>query len=432
MSKVISCPKALLSSVFDSSAICFCQYDKPDCQGIGWFGKMLPREVRSKGFEVDELVWDFTTIALSVAAADGSIPRKRNSDGWTREIDLVVYVHNPLIWSGVTDKFNRMLRFLTGDLWHVSFALGGALLPRRPMRPSRNRYGPRYDISDCGALLSGGMDSLIGCIDLVADGHKPVFVSQRVNSNTEQQQTFADAISPLSPLLQWSKAITYPVKETEPSTRGRSIVFFAFAALAASAIRKYGLEEVPIYVSENGFISLNIGLNPGRIGSFSTKTTHPVYMRQLQEIWDTVGIRCRLILPYKFKTKGEMVAGCKNQEILKTLIDSSTSCSRFGTHGRRHCGRCVPCIVRAAAYLKSGFIDNTDYKFLKDGFRRKSGADDIGALLGACMRMGCQDFESSVSGDFLFASADEAPEFKNVYRRGLVEISAYLRRRGIL
>jgi len=202
--------------------------------------------------------------------------------------------------------------------------------------------------------------------------------------------------------------------------------------LAACAIRKRGLEKVPIYVSENGFISLNIGLNPGRIGSLSTKTTHPVYMQQLQEIWDAVGIRCSLILPYKFKTKGEMVAGCKNQEILKTLIDSSTSCSRFGTHGRRHCGRCVPCIVRAAAYLKAGFADNTDYKFLTEGFRRKCGADDIGALSGACKRMDCPDFESSIAGDFLFASADEAPKFNDVYKRGLMEIGAYLRKREIL
>lgn len=430
MNKVISCPRSLLPSAVGSNAICFCQYERPGDPCVGWFGKELPRELRSKGFQVDDLVWDFSSIALSVAAADYAIPRKRSSDGWTREIDLLVYVHNPLIWSGVADKFNKMLKFLTGDLWRVSFALGGADLPKCPMRKTRNEYSPQYMNSDSVALLSGGMDSLVGCIDLVSNGHKPIFVSHRVNANTERQQNFARAISPSAPLMQWSRAINYPGGDTEPSTRGRSIVFFAFAALAACAIRRSGFEDVPIYVSENGFISLNVGLNPGRIGSLSTKTTHPVYMRQLQEIWDKVGIRCRLILPYKFKTKGEMVAECGDQKLLRALINDSTSCSRYGTHGRRHCGRCVPCAVRAAAYLKAGVDDKTDYKYRDEGFRRKSGADDIGALMGACLRMNSSDFESIIAGDFLFACADEKPKYKAVFIRGLQEVDAYLRIEG--
>ena len=432
MSRVISCPKALISSIAGSNAICFCQYERPESPDIGWFGKKLRCELRSKGFQVDDLTWDFSTIALSIAAADYAIPRRWSSDGWTREIDLLVYVHNPLIWSGVVDKFERMLRFLTGDLWRVSFTLGGAELPRKPTNKNRSEYGARYRISDCVTLLSGGMDSLVGCIDLVNSGHKPVFVSHRVNANSEQQRNFARAICPTAPLMQWSKAIKVPAKETEPSTRGRSIVFFAFAALAACAIRRQELENVPIYVSENGFISLNIGLNSGRIGSLSTKTTHPVYMRLLQEAWDAVGIRCSLILPYKFKTKGEMVAECGNQQLLRSLIDSSTSCSRYGTHGRRHCGRCVPCVVRAAAYLKAGFSDHTDYKYLDEGFRRKTGADDIGALLSACLRMQSPDFDSLTAGDFLFASEKDKPKYNAVYKRGLREVDAYLRKRGIL
>ena len=69
-------------------------------------------------------------------------------------------------------------------------------------------------------------------------------------------------------------------------------------------------------------------LDPLRAGSLSTKTTHPVYMKALQEIWNDVGRNIDFILPYKFKTKGEVLMECKNQELMKKLIFKSTSCGK--------------------------------------------------------------------------------------------------------
>ena len=432
MNRVVSAPEDLIPQSIADGVKYFSQYSKPSRDGIGWFGRELPSVVARNGFVADPLTWDFVTIALSASAADRSISRAKMADGWTREIELVVHVSSPLLWRAVASKFERMLRFLTGDIWHIDFQGGGINPSRKPRRKNIELFLEAYNHSECVALLSGGMDSLIGCIDIVADGRKPVFVSSKVTSNCKQQRAFASQIKSDAVHLQFGSAIRCGNKESENSTRGRSIVFFAFAALAACAITRSDCSPVPIFVSENGFISLNIALNPGRIGSYSTKTTHPIYMRLLSEIWREVGINCELILPYRFKTKGEMMAECRNLPLLEALVSESTSCSRFGTHGRMHCGRCLPCLVRQAAFAKADVDDPTKYKFGVGNMRRTHGADDVGAIAGACILSRQADFMSSIAGDFQFAGDIEKKDFLEVYRRGLSELESRLRTANVI
>src|SRR3546814_15952029 len=56
--------------------------------------------------------------------------------------------------------------------------------PRQPVRPRE----------DCVVLLSGGLDSLIGAIDLTAMGRKPLAVSNVVRGDGDNQVGFAAAI----------------------------------------------------------------------------------------------------------------------------------------------------------------------------------------------------------------------------------------------
>ena len=153
-------------------------------------------------------------------------------------------------------------------------------------------------------------------------------------------------------------------RSTENSTRVRLIIFFAYALIVSYGINYNELGRKEIFVPENGFISLNIPLDSMRIGSLSTKTTHPVYMRMLQDIWNDLSLKVDLILPYKFKTKGEVLTGCKNQDMMKALIFESTSCGKYQRHGLRHCGECVPCLVRRAAFLKAGLRDDTENGYI--------------------------------------------------------------------
>src|SRR5690606_33855127 len=140
----------------------------------------------------------------------------------------------------------------------------------------------------------------------------------------------------------------------------RSIIFLAYGLLAASALRASSEgTSISLVVPENGFISMNVPLTNLRLGSLSTRTTHPYFLRQIQRVWAAVGLNVEITNPYQFRTKGELLVGCEHQNLLQTLASQSTSCGRFGRYGYKHCGRCIPCLVRRAAFLKWGQPDKT-------------------------------------------------------------------------
>ena len=119
----------------------------------------------------------------------------------------------------------------------------------------------------------------------------------------------------------------------------------------ASALKRYhDGEDVTLYVCENGFISINAPLTDARLGSLSTRTTHPVYMGHFQKLLSAADLRITLEIPYQFKTKGEMLAACSDQPFLRTVAHASTSCGRYARNGYKHCGRCLPCLIRRAAF----------------------------------------------------------------------------------
>jgi hypothetical protein len=140
----------------------------------------------------------------------------------------------------------------------------------------------------------------------------------------------------------------------EESTRGRSFLFIALAAMAGSGLARHFSLEVP----ENGLIALNVALDTVRLGSLSTRTTHPYYLRRWNELLSQVGIDGIIVNRYWDKTKGEMMDSCLKPDLLRELAGDSLSCahpaagrwvkSAAGRHS--HCGHCVPCIIRQAAF----------------------------------------------------------------------------------
>ena len=49
--------------------------------------------------------------------------------------------------------------------------------------------------------------------------------------------------------------------------------------------------------------------------------------------------------------------------LIQQHAHTSTSCGRFFRFGYIHCGRCVPCLVRRAAFRRWGRSDPTPYKY---------------------------------------------------------------------
>ena len=300
--------------------------------------------------------------------------------------------------------------------------------------------------ADCVSLLSGGVDSLVGAIDLCYSNKRPILVSKLVSGDRLFQNESASRLVTSENHIQWSFNARSP-SAREGSTRARSIVFFAYAALVASSLasQRQSKKKVPIYVPENGFISLNLPLTPLRIGTLSTKTTHPTYLNGIQTIWDAVGINAELLSPfdYRFKTKGEILDQCLNKKLLTELIGRSTSCGRFGVYNHTHCGRCIPCIVRRAAFLRAGLADTTEsssykefrgpYVFQKLALAAKEKTSvDIRAARRACLQVEMEGVERFIGAGLAFASAEERPKYVGVVQRGLMEIQALLDKHGAI
>ena len=325
------------------------------------------------GLVPGECAIDLALVAATVVAADTRISRETMAqDGWTREIEISVPVAEPAVWMQASSLLQTALDFLTGDKWTLQF---------RARPPSRDRLALvtenlRTAHPDCVCLFSGGLDSFIGAIDLFAAGATPLLISHYWDGITSQHQRICAerlkarfAASEFNHIRARVGFPTDTVDESpvEDTLRGRSFMFFALAALAADAVGG----DVTIHVPENGWISLNVPLDPLRLGSLSTRTTHPFYMARMNELLTTLGIRARLLNRYAFQTKGQMARGCVDYDFLAAYAKETMSCSSPGKtrfakdesqRQPKHCGYCVPCLIRRASLLAGGVEDATPYQ----------------------------------------------------------------------
>ncbi|WP_246665004.1 Qat anti-phage system QueC-like protein QatC [Neorhizobium sp. P12A] len=387
--------------------------------------------------------WDFTALALGVVGADRLVNRAMvSADGWTREIDLTVGVSDPYNWQGLSERVAEMLSFLTGDFWNLTFVEGG-YHPAPPKRPAIARP------ETCVALLSGGLDSLIGAIDMEAAGNDvPVYVSNRVRGDVEtRQKAFPVALGATGRVLSLNADPRTPGMSAEISQRPRPIVFIAFGILAATLLDRYkDNEPVDLHTPENGFISLNVPLTTARRGSLSTRTTHPRFIQMLQHLLDELGISVRLRNRYQFKTKGVMMAECRDQQTLMRLAAASMSCGRAG-RSYTHCGRCLPCLVRRSSFLKwRGRLDadttiyvhpNVDLRVqgrINSEFHGKAFAeyDDVMQTLTALdyvKRHGARRWIGPAIGSMSFGG--QADDYRRTAEDGLLEIGEFLEVTGL-
>ena len=410
----------------DAEGLAFAMYTAPTSERIGRVGSSIPIEVRRSGLAIDSLSWDFLSFALAVIAADNGCLRQGSADGWTRQIELSVAVQSPLTWRPHAAALEKALGFLTGDVWTIEFEGEGPTPPPRAKQSRRRQKRPSGDIV---CLLSGGMDSLVGAIDLVDQGRRPILVSQRVSGDSVRQRAFAARIGSGLAHVQLSHAAR-PPGPAERSQRARSVIFLAYVLLAAAPLRASSSSRVELVVPENGFISMSVPLTNLRIGSLSTRTTHPHFLRQVQSIWDAVGLNVEISNPYQFRTKGELLVECRRQDLLQSLASQSTSCGRFGRYGYKHCGRCIPCLVRRAAFLRWGQPDGTTYEF--SDLKTQSDFDDVRSLAMACLRVRAEGVDHWASGAISFAEVDDPTPFTKTVGRGIDEARRLLEVSGVL
>jgi hypothetical protein len=306
-----------------------------------------------------EIGLELLFLAAHVYAADTRISRAIESqDAWTREIRLVVPVNDIAKWNATKVRISKLLNFLTGDIWELEFRQRSKkysqILASRP----KTKVVPEFDIV---SLFSGGLDSLIGTINLLTSGRKPLLISHAGDGATSGAQTkcfdYLKKVfnkSPFGRLRFWLniREEVFGGNATENTTRGRSFLFFALGAFSGSGMGKPSI----LQASENGLIALNVPLDPLRLGALSTRTTHPYYMEGWNELLKSLDIPCVIENPYLFQTKGEMIQTCSDIGLLNGILGESMSCSspakarwRKGSKGIEHCGYCLPCLIRRAS-----------------------------------------------------------------------------------
>jgi len=399
---------------------------------ISVIGNPVIDKLKRLGVRIPGQVMDFLTIALAVTAADTFVRRADAEDGWTRRFSLKLPLHEPARWLPLKKDLERSLHFLSGDMWDFEFQ-GGGYHPPVPYR-RRDRFQLiRLRDLDCVSLFSGGLDSAIGAIDLLAQGRAPLLVSHAYKGDKTHQDHIAEALEGRYSRFEINADPHLYTGETDITMRTRSLNFLAFAAVGACAVQAVSQQEkVDLFVPENGFISLNAPLTPRRIGTLSTRTTHPHFIESIQRLFDGVDIPCRIINPYQFKTKGQMVTDCQNRQLLADIVDSTVSCSHW-KRSNQQCGTCVPCIIRRAALHAGAISENTEYTFdaVADVLNENDRRDDLLAL-----RIAVAQKTTRKLGPWI---ADSGPlpaatfeEFKKVFLDGLNEVESFLKVEGAL
>ena len=313
-----------------------------------------------------EIGFDIMSLATMVYMADTRLERAvHGQDSWTREIELDIPVSNIALWQAQISTIERMLKFLTGDLWKI-------VLSNRTWKfHNPEEVREKTDKYDKVSLFSGGMDSLISTINLMENRKNTLLISHAGEGLTKNAQEnivnrfdtiYPDVLHTWLDLWMVFPNNYIPEGGNDNNTRSRSFLFIGFGIFAMTGID--GVSE--LMVPENGLIALNVPLDETRVGSFSTRTTHPFYLSLWNELISGLDLKMHVKNPYWNKTKGEMAAECYNKEVLYETMKMSFSCSSPGKARWRglspqHCGYCVPCIIRRAAMHKAFGNDGTIY-----------------------------------------------------------------------
>ncbi len=128
------------------------------------------------------------------------------------------------------------------------------------------------------------------------------------------------------------------------------------------------------------------------------------------------------------------MAECLDRARLEALAGQSTSCGRFAVFKLTHCGRCVPCLVRRAAFIRSEIADTTAKYVHQDLIKAQPehGPNDVAAVATAVLKVETNGGRLFTAGQFHFAQASRRLEFEGVVERGLAELGTLLRQHRVL
>jgi 7-cyano-7-deazaguanine synthase in queuosine biosynthesis len=403
--------------------------DQPGAPGEVVHG-LLTRVREHAGQPVPDVAADLVYLAVAVFAADLRVQRKHGEGRWARDLTLHLPVSDPVAWRRAQRDLLAMLGFLTGDRWQVE------LRQRAGSGDATSAATAEPPAAVC--LFSGGLDSFIGAVDRLEAGGRVVLVSHYGPGVTSriQRDVFASLRQEYGNRAEHIAFWVHPPlsrrRKGEPTMRSRSLLFLSLGTAVASA---YG-GMVPLVVPENGYMTLNVPLTGTRLSSLSTRTTHPHFISLYRRVLAHVGLTTPMELPYRFRTKGEMLSGAANPRLVRAVARETMSCAHpeagrhTGAAPSLHCGYCVPCLIRRASMHAARVPDapyRVDVRTTPPSHHQESGRD-LRAFLMALERM-----RDTPRRALRFHALDAGPlregefgPYADVYVRGLDELAAFL------
>jgi 7-cyano-7-deazaguanine synthase in queuosine biosynthesis len=303
---------------------------------------------------VTSLEDDLLNLGAGILAVDRGLRRGERED-FARRVEISLPIVNIARIQPLVPAIERVLRLLANDYWK--------LILRQHVGPLETASS--FEPTDGQTLLfSGGLDSLAAAVEFGESGklHLVSHVTRNQQTRSTQQQLVSImATAGLS--LQHDQffvssrdALNFD-HDVESTQRTRSFVFMFLGALVA---RRLGHSKV-LMLAENGQLAIHLPLNHARVGAFSTHTAHPEVLADMEQILQaSLSVGFKLLNPYVYRTKGEVVAGLWQN--LPASIPVSSSCwknTRLPANAT-HCGECIPCFIRRIAIEIHG-VDATAY-----------------------------------------------------------------------
>jgi len=311
---------------------------------------------------------DLVRVAGAVHVAD-TVARRGRQDGGTgpsRLIELTVEVSETDFWSApaVQAVLKECLDFLGHDDWRFYFVAE----PRSRPREVQNVL-PFFDQAVV-CLHSGGLDSAAGLAARLRQEPSEKFIPVTVRHQSNLGVLAGKQVKLLEwhfrrsfwslphvvvgTLLRQSRLKSRGVTRVERSHRCRAFLFAALGGVVASLT---GSDRVEVY--ESGVGAVNLPLMAGMIGSMASRSSHPRFLHLMGELLGHVSDRpIRYILPFRDRTKGEMVEVLAQEGLLQLAL-STVSCVHYPLRRKvgKQCGVCPGCVYRRQAMFLAGVVE---------------------------------------------------------------------------
>jgi hypothetical protein len=331
----------------------------------------LPAFVREVNHLPDRVL-DLLEIAAYVFAADRSVHRGDKDaleyHTWSRSLHLTIKVRDHAFWQRKTvqEKLAAALVFMSGDRFYdFAFQPGHST----PATGLFDRQGLSILPPESGtkiAMFSGGLDSLGGVVDALADpAIRPCLISHQ-SGQTGTVRTQNQMFKALDD--RYPKRLSHyrfrcglqGVKAEEETQRTRAFLYTSTAFALASALN---LNEITAY--ENGVTAINFPRRGDLLNARASRTTHPRTIALMEAfLSEVLGSTFRVETPFLWKTKADVLR-LLDEHGASDLIASAVSCSKtFQNLGQApQCGGCSQCVDRRFAAYAAG-MDDRDHSGL--------------------------------------------------------------------